>query len=82
MDGLTALMFTVCFALQLATIALLVRRPSAPAARLAETVEAEADEGEPTALNVLRHDHRFGPKDADGIRYCRCGDRYLDGMRV
>ncbi len=29
----------------------------------------------------LRHEHRFGPKDADMVRTCRCGDRYLDGMR-
>lgn len=31
---------------------------------------------------ALRHRHRFGQKDADSIRHCRCGDRYLDGMVV
>ena len=30
----------------------------------------------------LRHAHRFTEKDADGIRTCRCGARYLDSVRI
>lgn len=57
------------------------------ASRPAEESRAAADESSADDSSAeapetaLRHHHRPGPKDADGIRHCRCGDRYLDGVR-
>jgi hypothetical protein len=47
-----------------------------------EQIAEGASVRDATPIAVLRHHHVFGQKDDDGIRLCRCGDRYLDGMVV
>ncbi len=47
-----------------------------------EQIGERATAMDATPVAVLRHHHTFGPKGADQIRWCRCGDRYLDGMVV
>lgn len=85
MDGFAALFALQALAL-VAIIVLLVRlsaraTPNATPTEAASFV-AEQDDIEPSEERALRHHHRPGPKDDDGIRHCRCGDRYLDGVRT
>lgn len=84
MDVVIAILVFLGLLMQAALIGYLgyryLRRP-APAV-VDAPVAAVADPEVPTDAALLRHEHRPGPKDEHGIRHCRCGDRYLDGMRA
>lgn len=82
-----ALILFVIVALQVATLAcvglpMVMRRRAPVEAQAVDVLVPESEDIEPTDLRALRHHHRFEGKDADGIRHCRCGARYLDGARV
>ena len=90
LDSLTLLasLAALSYAVRLSSSVATPLRAPAPApadaasTRVAERFDAPPDGGEPSDERALRHRHRYGPKDADGVRLCRCGDRYLDGMVV
>lgn len=58
---------------ELASLRARLPQPVLPTVTVDDPLDPEA-----TALATLRHQHRFGPKNGDGIRLCRCGDRHLD----